>query len=52
MTPAPSLEDRQGREIFHDRDVAAQDTEAILGWPAPAGGVHATSSSILIHAGR
>jgi SAM-dependent methyltransferase len=37
MTSAPSVEERQGREIAHYRDVAAQDTEAILGWQSPAG---------------
>ena len=30
MTPAPSVEVRQGREIAHYRGVAAQDPEAIL----------------------
>ncbi len=37
MTPAPSVEERQGHEIAHYRGVAAQDTEAILGWQSPAG---------------
>src|SRR2546425_10252356 len=37
MTPVPSVEERQGREIAHYRSVAAQDTEAILGWQSPAG---------------
>src|SRR5258705_6475667 len=37
MPGAPSVEDRQGHEIAHSRGVAAQDTEAILGWQSPAG---------------
>ena len=37
MTPAPSVEERQGHEIAHYRGVAAQDPEAILGWQSPAG---------------
>ena len=43
MTPAPSVEERQGHEIAHYRGVAAQDTEAILGWqsdPRLAHGAH------------
>jgi hypothetical protein len=52
MTPAPSLEKRQGRAIAHYRDVAPQDTEAILGWQSPASRVRATSNSMLIHAER
>jgi SAM-dependent methyltransferase len=37
MTPTAPPEDRLGREIEHYRHVAAQDTEAILGWSSPAG---------------
>jgi SAM-dependent methyltransferase len=37
MMPAPSVEERHGHEIAHYRDLAAQDTEAILGWQSPAG---------------
>ena len=52
MRRTPSLEKRPGREVAHNRDVSAQDTEAILGWQSAAGRVGAIASSILIHAER
>lgn len=37
MTSAPSVEERQGREIAHYRGVAAHDPEEVLGWQSAAG---------------
>src|SRR5881409_668218 len=37
MAMAAPAEDRLGRELEHFDGVAAQDTEAILGWQSPAG---------------
>ena len=52
MTPVPSVEERQGREISHYRSVAAQDPEVILGWQSAARRVGAIASSIPIRAER
>jgi hypothetical protein len=52
MTRASSLERRPAREVGHDRDASAQDTEAFLGRRSVAGRVGVIANSILIHAER
>ena len=47
MMRAVPAGDRLGREIAHYRNVAAQDTETILGWNSPAGRARADRRGLL-----